>query len=72
MTTSGDTRRVEALERYGVLRPPARADLRALTELAAIVAEVPMATINLITADEQVQIATVGFEAAVCRREDSM
>nr|WP_281380958.1 GAF domain-containing sensor histidine kinase [Nocardioides panaciterrulae] len=31
-----------------------------------------MATINLITATEQHQVATVGFDASVCRREDSM
>jgi signal transduction histidine kinase len=72
VTTPRDTRRVEAIERYDVLHHPPRSDLRALVELAAIVADVPMATINLITADEQVQVATVGFEPAVCRREDSM
>jgi signal transduction histidine kinase len=31
-----------------------------------------MATINLITDDQQLQIATVGSEPAMCRREDSM
>jgi signal transduction histidine kinase len=31
-----------------------------------------MATINLITDTEQHQVATVGFDAAICTREDSM
>jgi len=31
-----------------------------------------MATINLITATQQWQVATYGFAAAVCDREDSM
>jgi signal transduction histidine kinase len=41
-------------------------------EVAAHVAQVPMATINLITDTEQVQVATHGFDASVCLREDSM
>ncbi|MFT4211790.1 MAG: ATP-binding protein [Microbacterium sp.] len=46
--------------------------LRAVVELAAFVAEVPMASINILTLDKQFQMATVGFDPAVCRREDSM
>lgn len=73
MTSSEDEARVGALTAYAVLDgSPQPAGLHALTELAATVAGVPMATINLITADEQHQVATVGFDAAVCRREDSM
>jgi GAF domain-containing protein len=67
-----DMRRAAAIEEYGVLRRPPSAALQALTELAAMVTDVPMVTINLITADQQHQVATVGFDAAVCRREDSM
>lgn len=67
-----DRRRVEAIDAYAVLRTPVRRELRALVELAARVCEVPMATINLITATEQHQVAAVGFDAAICRREDSM
>lgn len=67
-----DTRRVLEIERYQILLQPPRSDLLALVEVAAQVADVPMATINLITADEQHQVATVGFDAAVCAREDSM
>ncbi|MCH1866832.1 ATP-binding protein [Nocardioides sp. CFH 31398] len=64
--------RAAAIRKYGVLADPHRDDLRALTEVAAMVADVPMATINLITEHEQHQIAAVGFDAAVCSREDSM
>lgn len=74
MTTTyeRDALRVAQLEGYGVLEEPPRRDLVALVEVAALVARVPMATINLITATEQHQVATVGFDPAVCRREDSM
>jgi signal transduction histidine kinase len=49
--------------------PPA---LRSVTQLAAVVARTPMATVNLLTEASQYQVATVGFDASVCRREDSM
>lgn len=67
-----DSRRVAELDRYRVLEEPPRQDLLALVEIAAQVAGVPMATINLITATEQVQVAAAGFDASVCAREDSM
>jgi signal transduction histidine kinase len=64
---------VAEIERYRILDDNApRRDLLALVEVAAEVARVPMATINLITDTEQHQVAAVGFDAAVCRREDSM
>ena len=75
MTTvqGADEQRVAEIERYRILAtPPRGADLLALVEVAAEVARVPMATINLITDTEQHQVAAVGFDAAVCRREDSM
>ena len=73
MTTTGpDAQRVAEIGRYRVLVDPPRADLLALVEIAAQVADVPMATINLITDTEQHQIATHGFDASVCSREDSM
>lgn len=74
MTTTGgpDALRVAEIGRYRVLVEPPRADLLALVEIAAQVADVPMATINLITDTEQHQIATHGFDASVCSREDSM
>jgi signal transduction histidine kinase len=67
-----DEVRVAQIGKYQVTTRPPRSDLVALVEIAAQVASVPMATINLITDTEQYQIATAGFEAAVCTREDSM
>ncbi|MDY0829675.1 ATP-binding protein [Microbacterium sp. BG28] len=61
----------EVISEYDVLGSPPDA-LRSVVELAAFVAEVPMATINIITDDAQHQLAAVGFDADICRREDSM
>ena len=74
MTTTAavDAQRVVEIDRYRVLVEPPRADLRALVDIAAQVADVPLATINLITDTEQHQVATTGFDAAICAREDSM
>jgi len=60
------------IERYGVLSEPAGRDLQALVDLAADFFGVETAAINLITSDEQHQVATAGFEPSVCAREDSM
>jgi signal transduction histidine kinase len=67
-----DAPRVAEIGKYHVLTEPPRGDLMALVEVAAQVARVPMATINFITDTEQHQIATHGFDASICRREDSM
>ena len=67
-----DIERVAEIGKYIVVTDPPRADLLALVEVAAQVAQVPMATINLITDTAQYQVATHGFEASVCTREDSM
>jgi signal transduction histidine kinase len=67
-STSAD----EAIARYGVLEEPGARDLVALTELAALVCDVPHAAINLITRDHQHQIAAAGIDPSVCSREDSM
>ncbi|WP_395694844.1 ATP-binding protein [Nocardioides sp.] len=75
MTTpllESDATRVAEIGKYQVLVDPPRADLHALVEVAAQVAQVPMATINLITDTAQHQVAAHGFDAAVCAREDSM
>lgn len=64
--------RVATLERYEVLDQPPRRELVALVELAARVSGVPFATINLITDLEQHQVATVGFDGAVCTYDDAM
>jgi len=74
VTTTGvlDAVRVAEIGKYHVLVDPPRADLVALVEVAALVARVPMATINLITDSQQHQVAAHGFEASICAREDSM
>lgn len=65
-------RRTAEIGKYHVLVDPPRRDLVALAEVAALVADVPMATVNLITVTEQHSIATAGMDPSVCRREDSM
>jgi signal transduction histidine kinase len=67
-----DAPRVAEIGKYRILAAPPRHDLLALVEVAAQVARVPMATINLITDTEQHQVATHGFDPSVCLREDSM
>lgn len=67
-----DARRVRALERYDALGEVPRRDLEAVVELVAGACAVPMASINLLTATHQHQVATYGFDAAICAREDSM
>lgn len=59
------------IEGYRVIDDTPEA-LQAIVEMAAFVARVPLATINIITSTEQHQVATIGFEPAICRREDSM
>ncbi len=72
MTLSEDERRVAGIAAYGALDEVPRADLVAVAELAARICDVPMGTINIVTDVEQHQIATFGFDASICQREDSM
>jgi signal transduction histidine kinase len=72
VTSLPEETRVARIAQYQVLTDPPRRDLIALADVAAQVAGVPMATINLITDTEQHQVATVGFEPSICAREDSM
>jgi signal transduction histidine kinase len=67
-----DQRRVTAIRSYDAVRMPPRRELESVVELAARIAATPTASINMITDVQQHQIATVGFEGTVCRREDSM
>ncbi len=62
----------QTIERYEVMEASPGRELQALVDLAAQVCEVPTAAINLITGTEQRQIATYGFDASICAREDSM
>jgi len=67
-----DQQRVAAITAYDAVRSPPRSELQSVVELAARIADVPLATVNIITATEQHQVATTGFEPSVSRREDAM
>lgn len=69
---TADAERVRALTDLDALAVPPRRDLVALVDLAALLSGMPMATINLVSDTQQHQVATYGFAASVCRREDSM
>ena len=64
--------REDALAGYGVLGDAPQRELQALVDIAAQVCAVPRAAINIITSTQQQQIATTGFAASICAREDSM
>jgi signal transduction histidine kinase len=64
--------RIRSLVDYGIIGAPPLPDLPSVVELAAFVCGVPNAVVNIITSDEQHQIAAYGFEGGVCGREDSM
>ncbi|WP_139981236.1 sensor histidine kinase [Nocardioides litoris] len=72
MADTTSAKRLTRIEQYDILTRPPRLELQAIVELAAQVCDTPMATINLITDVAQHQVATFGFDAAICRREDSM
>ena len=59
-----EARRQEALALYDLDDDRERPELESLVELAASACGVPMATINVLTPDEQVQVASVGFEGS--------
>ncbi len=67
-----DAARVAALEALGGPHVPADEELTALVGLAAAIAGVPTATLNLLGADTQCMIATVGFEGLESPRPQSM
>ena len=67
-----DARRERVLAAYDALDRPPRRELDALVELAARVAGVPFAAVNLFTADTQHQVATTGFEGQDSAREDAL
>ncbi|NPD06720.1 GAF domain-containing sensor histidine kinase [Nocardioides sp. zg-1308] len=71
----GARRREQAIAAYGVVDAPPRRELSALVDLAAQVAGVPFAAVNLLDAESQHAIATRGFppermpiEESMCRR----
>ncbi|WP_028651156.1 sensor histidine kinase [Nocardioides halotolerans] len=74
MTVAGADvqRRIAAIRMYDAVRKPPREELDSVVQLAARIAGVPKATVNIITDTEQHQVSTFGFEGDVCAREDSM
>ena len=72
MITALDTTRREAIAAYKVVGEPPSPDLQGVVQLAATVCGVHTAVINIIDDRSQHQIAAVGFEPAICSREDSM
>ena len=67
-----DAARMAELERYQVLSEEPRPELTALAELAARVCGVSSAFISVITDDELLQLASVGFEGFTVPRALSM
>ncbi|MDP9794770.1 signal transduction histidine kinase [Catenuloplanes nepalensis] len=64
--------RLAMLHEYGLLDAPADAELEAVVRVAALVAGVPTATLNLIDENRQCQLTTTGFEGGDSARDDSM
>ncbi|MEZ0491104.1 diguanylate cyclase domain-containing protein [Kineococcus sp. TBRC 1896] len=64
--------RLAVLHGYRLLDAPADDELSAVVRAAAVVADVPHATLNLIAEDRQCQLTTVGFEGTDSARADSM
>lgn len=67
-----DERREHVLATYDVLGRPPRRELDALVDLAAQVAGVPFAAVNLFTSDVQHPVATAGFEGTSTPMDDAM
>jgi signal transduction histidine kinase len=67
-----DVGRLAALHEYGLLDAPAGPDLEAVLRVAAQVAGVPTATVNLVDERRQCQITTVGFAGGDSARDESM
>ena len=81
--TAAEADRAAAISNYGLAPtaaggPPvlpeadAGGALTNLVTLAARLCEVPFSVVNIITADQQVQVAAWGVDPGVCSREDSM
>ena len=72
MITAEDITRRVAIAEYRLDGEHPEPDLEDLAELAATICRVSTAVINIIDDRYQHQIAAVGFQAAICAREDSM
>jgi signal transduction histidine kinase len=69
---SREADRLVALHRYQLLDAPAEDELEAIVRVAAAVAGVPYATLNLIDEQRQCQLTTVGFDGQDSPRDESM
>ncbi|GGQ61081.1 sensor histidine kinase [Couchioplanes azureus] len=67
-----EQRRLAALHEYRLLDAPADDELEAVVRVAAMVAGVPTATLNLIDEHRQCQLTTTGFAGGDSPRSDSM
>ncbi|MEU4560988.1 ATP-binding protein [Actinoplanes sp. NPDC023936] len=67
-----EQRRLAALHEYHLLDAPADDELEAVVRVAAAIARVPTATLNLIDDHRQCQLTTVGFRGADSPRSESM
>jgi signal transduction histidine kinase len=72
VTTPRDAARLQAIAAYRIIEDAPGVDLEGLVELAATTCGVAKAVINIIDDRSQHQIAALGFDAAVCERDDSM
>jgi signal transduction histidine kinase len=70
--TIRDQQRERVLATYDVIGGPARRELDALVDLAAQVAGVPFAAVNLLSSHSQHQVATAGFDGEDSSLEDAM
>jgi signal transduction histidine kinase len=70
--TTHERERVAALHEYRLLDSPAGDELEAVVRVAALVAGVPTATLNLIDENRQCQLTTTGFTGGDSPREASM
>ncbi|WP_033338275.1 sensor histidine kinase [Catenuloplanes japonicus] len=72
MSEHDERSRLAALHEYGLLDAPADDELEAVVRVAALVAGVPNATLNLIDENRQCQLTTTGFDGGDSARTDSM
>ncbi|GAA4951583.1 sensor histidine kinase [Actinoplanes utahensis] len=70
--TERERQRVAELREYHLLDTPPAAEVEAVVRVAAAVAAVPAATLNLLDDARQYMLTTVGVAAQQCSREDSL
>ncbi len=64
--------RQQAVARYDALDHPDAGDLQRVARLATQITNAPVAAVNIITEDEQVQACAIGFDPGRQRREDAL